>query len=133
MTNQKSIINVDHINIIRENDGQVRFESVVIPKDIELLAELEAMVDNPNRTVIDMQNRMALFFNVNNRRSYNYIYPYSYASSYVDGVSYPQSMTLDEYHNMVAKIEAELKERNYSSEVYSEMLSGAIRDKKTGI
>ena len=131
MNNQKSIINVDYINIIRENDGQVRFESVVIPKDIELLAELEAMVDNPNRTVIDMQNRMALFFNVNNRRSYNYIYPYSYASSYVDGVSYPQSMTLDEYHNMVTKIEVDLKERNYSSDVYSEKLSGAIRDKKS--
>lgn len=57
--NQKSIINVDHINIIRENNGRVSFESVVIPKDVELLAELEAMVDNPNRTVIDMQNRMA--------------------------------------------------------------------------
>ena len=122
---------MDHINIIRENDGRVRFESVVIPKDIELLAELEAMVDNPNRTVIDMQNRMALFFNVNNRRSYNYIYPYSYASSYVDGVSYPQSMTLDEYHNMIAKIEVDLKERNYSSDVYTEKLSGAIRDKKS--
>ena len=82
--NKKSIINVDHINIIRENNGRVSFESIVIPKDVELLTELEAMVDNPNRTVIDMQNRMALSFNVNNRRVYNYIHPYSYASSYVD-------------------------------------------------
>lgn len=125
--NQKSIINVDHINIIRENNGRVSFESVVIPKDVELLAELEAMVDNPNRTVIDMQNRLALSFNVNNRGAYNYIHPYSYASSYVDGISYPKMMTWDEYGAMLAEIEVKLKEKDYSSEEYSEKLLGAIR------
>ena len=121
--NKKSIINVDHINIIRENNGRVSFESIVIPKDVELLTELEAMVDNPNRTVIDMQNRMALSFNVNNRRVYNYIHPYSYASSYVDGVFYPKVMTLDEYSAIVGEIEVKIKEKyNPSSENSTELL-----------
>lgn len=125
-----STINVDHINVIKENDGRVCFESLLIPRDVELLSELEAMVDNPNRTVLDMQHRMALAFNVNNRRSYNYIYPYSYSSSYVDGVSYPEVMTYDQYQELIVKIEADLRERNYSPEVYSEKLSETIRDKK---
>lgn len=125
-----STVNVDHINVIKENDGRVSFESIIIPKDVVLLAELKAMVDNPNRTVLDMQNRMSLCFKVNNRRGYSYIHPYGYSSSYVDGAVYPKEMTSTEYNEKVAKIEDELKAKNFSPDVYKEKLSKSIREIK---
>lgn len=125
-----STVNFDHIDVIKENDGRVCFESIIIPKDVELLSELKAMVENPNRTVLDMQNRMSLHFNRNNRMGYSYIHPYSYSSSYVGGAIYPVEMTSAEYNEKIAKIKDELNEKKYALDVYEKMLCDSITDIK---
>ena len=96
------IINVDYIGVVKTTkEGRVIFKKETINKEYqELLGQLKDMVSNPNITVLDMQTH----FNSEIRnapRGYNYCYPYTYSSSYVNGALYPAGYTFEKYQEKI--------------------------------
>ena len=116
-----STVNKDYIGIIRNVNGCVRFVKEEIQQKTALVEDLKAMLENPNRTIFDLQSRMDMEFLPSERTSINYLAPYSYSSSYVSGVSYPKAPTFDEY-------EAELEKKR---EEYTQEYENRFADLKT--
>lgn len=98
-----SIVNKDYIGIIRNVNGCVRFVKKEIQQKTALVNELKAMVENANRTIFDLQSRMDTEFLPATRNFIDYLAPYSYSDSYVSGVSYPKSLSYDEYRSELEK------------------------------
>ena len=82
--------NIDrtHIVALKEVNGTLQYVEKPIEKPEQLIAELKAMVDNPNRTVWDMQSLFIRRFSAESGY-HDFLFPYSYRSSYVPGVLYP--------------------------------------------
>ena len=88
-------IDKTHIVTLQEENGL--FQTIVVPitRPDLFFAEFNAMKANPNRTVWDMQSLFTAQFP--KTTSYlEYIHPYSYSTSYVQGVSYPKMFEYDE-------------------------------------
>ncbi|MCM1141183.1 MAG: hypothetical protein NC453_21665 [Muribaculum sp.] len=83
-----SDIDKNHIVTLKEEAGKFYNVNVPIEKPEQFIAELSAMVDNPNRTVWDMQSLFQSRY-PNVTRYIDYIYPHSYSASYVSGTEYP--------------------------------------------
>lgn len=84
-----------HIIALREVNGLFQNVELPITRPDQFIAELKAMIDNPNRTVWDMQSHFASRFQ--KMSGYlDYVYPYSYNSSYVGGIQYPNLSGYDE-------------------------------------
>lgn len=84
-----------HIIALCEVNGQFKNIELPINRPEQFIAELKAMIDNPNRTVWDMQSLFSSKFKPTNEYL-DYIYPYSYNSSYVGGIQYPRLSGYDE-------------------------------------
>lgn len=95
-------INIDYIGVVKESNGKYTFEQMPIIESVELKKQLQAMCKNPNRTLLDMQDALAMGVK-NDKRAYSCCLPYHYSSSYIDYVSYPKEVTFDDYQ---AKIKA---------------------------
>ena len=76
-------VNQDYLCVINVANGKTTFEKVDIPQSTELLATLEQMTANPNRTVLDLQSHMNLAYSPGRRGYINYVSPYGYSSSYI--------------------------------------------------
>ena len=101
-------MNKNHIAVIsKKNDGILEFTREEISNNyIDVLNKLEEMLNNPNRTVLDMQQ---CFSNSFRRKEYfNLCLQYSYSASYIGGVGYPDLLTYDEYNDMLKKKKDEL-------------------------
>lgn len=68
-----------HIVTLQEVNGSLQNVELPIERPEQFIAELEAMVDNPNRTQWDMQSRFMTRYPSGSYK--DYIHPYSYASS----------------------------------------------------
>lgn len=109
-------VNVDYISVIRNVEGHVRFIKEQIEKHDALISELKEMLNNPNRTVLDIQSRMDIDFREVQRRYIDYVFPFPYGESYVTGVSYP-SVDYDEFCRNRDEKEESIRSRcesNYS-------------------
>lgn len=83
--------NIDRTHIITLQKINGLFQNVTIPisRPDQFIAEFEAMKDNPNRTVWDMQS----FFMSRFQKTIvylNYIHPFQYNDSYVEFIRYPE-------------------------------------------
>lgn len=78
------VINIDYIGIVKESGGEYSFERVDIQKSYELFDKLNAMANNPNRTVLDLQECFEMHFKHIKTQVYSYCYPYSYSLSYIN-------------------------------------------------
>ncbi len=99
------IKNIDrtHIIVLQEVDGLLRNMELPITRPEQFIAELNAMTDNPNRTVWDMQSLFVTRFS--KKTSYlDYIHPYSYTSSYVGGIRYPKLSEYNELRDLWKKV-----------------------------
>lgn len=94
-------VNVDYIAVIQQVNEHVEFVKREIFKNEPLINELKEMVENPNRTVLDLQSRMGHEFRENERSMINYMWPYSYSSTYVPGAVYPKAMAFEDYTNSI--------------------------------
>ena len=95
-----SKINIDYIGVVVENpDSLLEYKKIPIEKPFkELYEELEDMVYNENRTVLDLQARLELSSKKNNwQKQFCYCCPYIYYDSYLPYDRYPKFMTYDEY------------------------------------
>lgn len=104
-------INRDYIGVVKENDGVYSYERIDIQKSDELLNKLKAMANNPNRTVLDLQECFEMHFKHSKKQAYDCCLPYSYSSSYIDYVGYPQMLKFDEYKEGKRKIEEQIRQR----------------------
>lgn len=92
--------NIDrtHIIALHEENGLLRNKELPITRPEQFIAELNAMIDNPNRSVWDMQSLFTTRFPKTNGYL-DYIQPYSYQSSYVGGIGYPKLHEYSELRN----------------------------------
>lgn len=95
--------NIDrtHIIALKEENGLLRNKVLIIMRPEQFIAELEAMIDNSNRSVWDMQSFFTTRFQKTNDYL-DYIQPYSYQSSYISGIRYPK---LYEYSELISSWE----------------------------
>lgn len=104
-------INKDYIGVVKENDGVYSYERIDIQKSDELLNKLKAMANNPNRTVLDLQECFEMHFKHSKKQAYDCCLPHSYSSSYIGYVCYPQMLKFDEYKAGKQQIEEQIRRR----------------------
>ena len=92
----KADIDRTHIIALQEVGGRLRNVELPVSRPDQFIAEFRAMVDNPNRSVWDMQSTFAEHYPKTNNY-FDYLQPYSYNIAYVSGVNYP---TFHEYSEL---------------------------------
>lgn len=89
-------INETHILVLKEHNGIFQIASMPIDDSSFIINKIKASVDNPNKTLLDVQSEfLNNFQSINN--TYGYLYPYAYSSSYVSGAIKPKKYTYAEY------------------------------------
>ena len=100
-------VNETQILVLKEQDGYLQVSSMPIEDSSFIINEINAAVENPNKTLLDVQSVF-----LNNFQSikdyYPYLYPYSYSSSYISGATKPKKYTYDEYK---AELDKAVKEK----------------------
>ncbi len=95
--NEKEI-NIDYIGVVKENNGVYSFEQIEVQQTVELLGKLKAMLHNPNRTLMDMQECLEMHFKHSRKCAYQICPPYwSYSLAYIDNTCYPTMMEFGKY------------------------------------
>lgn len=105
------VVNRDYICVLRRQGNLVKFVQEPIEQSVALESILKTTLENPNMCVLDMQDQMMLAFREDNRPYISYLSPDSYASSYVEGVSFPKEITYEKYNE-------ELQEREQARTVH---------------
>lgn len=123
-------INIDYIGVVKENDGRYTYEQVEIKRSEELIATLNAMLENPNRTLLDLQDCFTTHFGVKPKTAYDCCLPYTYDSSYIGYVCLPEMMTFDQYQvkkqEIVDKVKKEFEERAKNNTTFYNVTSESL-------
>ena len=100
-------INRHYIGVVKEINGNLKHIEVDIPQDSILIEEIDAMKENENRTLMDVQQRFTESYPKEQYygRHYDYLYPKKYGDAYVSGASYPRILTYEEYKEELAEHE----------------------------
>ena len=100
-------INRHYIGVVKEINGSLKYIEVDIPQDSILIEEIDAMKENENRTIMDVQQRFTESYPKEQyyRRHYDYLYPRKYSDAYVSGASYPHILTYEEYKEEIVEHE----------------------------
>lgn len=109
------IINRHFIGVVREVKEYLKYEEVDIPQEAILIEEIEAMKENDNRTLMDIQQLFTDYYPKEELqyRHYDYLYPRSYSSAYVSGVGYPEVLSYDEYKEKLEAHENWIRDEEY--------------------
>ena len=110
---EKRTINVDYISIVRQEGNLVKLEHIDIRKPESLLSDLKAILEDPERTLLDLQSRMCEFYEEDKRRNISYLHHSNYTNAHTTGyVSFPKIYHQDEYNDMIREIEARTISKN---------------------
>ena len=110
---EKRTINVDYIAIVRQVGNHVKLEHIDIRKPESLLSDLKAILEDPERTLLDLQSRMCEFYEEDKRRDISYLHRSYYTNAHTTGyVSLPKIYHQDEYNDMIREIEARTISKN---------------------
>ena len=110
---EKRTINVDYISIVRQEGYLVKLEHIDIRKPESLLSDLKAILEDPERTLLDLQSRMCEFYEEDKRRNISYLHHSDYTNAHTTGyVSFPKIYHQDEYNDMIREIEARTISKN---------------------
>ena len=110
---EKRTINVDYIAIVRQVGNLVKLEHIDIRKPESLLSDLKAILEDPERTLLDLQSRMCDFYEDDRRRNISYLHHGYYTNAHTTGyVSFPKIYHQDEYNDMIREIEARTISKN---------------------
>lgn len=112
-------VNRDYLCVLRKHGNLVKFVQEPIEQSVALESLLKTTLDNPNMSVLDMQDQMMMEFKEGNRPYISYLSPYSYGSSYVDGVVFPQLITYDKYKEDLQKEEESRIAYNQSMQIFT--------------
>ena len=112
------MINIDYIGVVTEDSTtkKLQYRQIPIEKEYnELIHELEDMVKNENRTVLDLQSHFKLKFHENPSIGYSFCWPYSYSTTWVGlGGSYPKIFSFDEYQKSIEECKENYKKTHKS-------------------
>lgn len=102
----KSQVNEKYVLALVENsDATLSVNRMDIPSSEVPIAELEAMVDNPNRTVYDMSSYFYSVFSPK-VKAFAFCYPSEYNDSFIDSRSVPKEVSYADYVKGVKEIES---------------------------
>lgn len=102
----KSQVNEKYVLALVENsDATLSVKRMDIPSSEVPIAELEAMVDNPNRTVYDMSSYFYSVFSPK-VKAFAFCYPSEYNDSFIDSRSIPKEVSYADYVKGVKEIES---------------------------
>ncbi|MBP3510858.1 MAG: hypothetical protein J6K19_02305 [Prevotella sp.] len=121
---EDGIVNKDYVCVVKDNNGVLLIKKIPVDHDTILIEELEAMRDNPNKTIIDMQNHFAEHYpkELHSGKGFSYIYPASYNDAYIGQACYPTFIEYDEYKNKLEEYEKKLRDKYLNSEASSNLL-----------
>ena len=121
---EDKIINKDYVGVVKENNGILLIKKIRIDPNTILIKELKAMCDNPNRSIIDMQNLFAEHYpkDIHSGKCFSYIYPASYYDAYISYACYPTFIEYDEYIDALKQHEECLRNEYFNSEAASNAL-----------
>ena len=106
-------INIDYIAVIRQDGNLVKYEQIDVPKPESLMADLEAILNDPDGTILDLLSRMCQFYDEDRRRNINYLDHGYYTNAHTLGyVSFPKIYHSDGYQEMIREIEARMISKN---------------------
>lgn len=97
--NQENMISKDYILAIKQNNNLLECVKIPCTRPQALISELKAMVENPNRTIYDMQCHFFANYNCNSNIGLYICYPYAYCGSYLPIQYPPKIKTLAEIKN----------------------------------
>lgn len=102
----KSQVNEKYVLALVENsDATLSVKRMDIPSSEVPIAELEAMVDNPNRTVYDMSSYFYSVFSPK-VKAFAFCYPSEYNDSFIDSRFVPKEVSYADYVKGVKEIES---------------------------
>ena len=102
----KSQVNENYVlELVENSDTTLSVRRMDIPSSEVPIAKLEAMVDNPNRTVYDMSSYFYSLFSPK-VKAFAFCYPSEYNDSYIDSRSVPEEISYADYVKGVKDIEA---------------------------
>lgn len=102
----KSQVNEKYVLALVENsDATLSVKRMDIPSSEVPIAELEAMVDNPNRTVYDMSSYFYSVFSPK-VKAFAFCYPSEYNDSFIDSRSVPKEVSYADYIKGVKEMES---------------------------
>lgn len=108
----KSQVNEKYVLALVENsDATLSVKRMDIPSSEVPIAELEAMVDNPNRTVYDMSSYFYSVFSPK-VKAFAFCYPSEYNDSFIDSRSVPKEVSYADYIKSVKEIESIFNEKH---------------------
>ncbi len=108
-------INRHYIGVVKEINGSLKYIEVDIPQDSILIEEIDAMKENENRTIMDVQQRFTESYPKEQYygRHYDYLFPQKYSDAYVSGASYPRILTYEEYKEKLAEHEKWIRDMGH--------------------
>lgn len=115
-------VNRDYLCVLRKYGNLVKFVQEPIEQSFALESLLKTILENPNMSVLDMQDQMMMAFKEDNRPYISYLSPYSYDSSFVEGVSFPREITYERYNE-------ELREMEQSRAEYNQKLYNYLKER----
>ncbi len=98
-----------HIIALKEEYGMLRIVELPISRPEQFIDELTAMVDNPNRTVWDMQSHFANRF-PKSTTYLDYIYPNAYSKAFVGGPLYPKFSDYEDIRQALLEVGKDARE-----------------------
>ena len=119
---EKSQVNEKYVLTLVENsDATLSVRRMDIPSSEVPIAELEAMVDNPNRTIYDMSSYFYSVFSPK-IKAFAFCYPSEYNDSYIDKRSAPEEVSYADYVKAIKEIETTFNAKHRFSKETKEAL-----------
>lgn len=106
-------VNIDFIScVVKTSTGNLTYKEIPVAKpNKKILATIKSMINNPNRTLIDLQKYAA---RLHYSGEYHHIcMPYSYNASYINGPKIPKEVSLSDYQKLCKKKKASLEKQKW--------------------
>lgn len=115
-TVSNSDVNSKYVLVLREDQCQnLTVQEHPISSSEVLIAEIQAMVENPNKTVWDLYSKVERHFD--STIEFNLCFPYEYNNSYIDPAKCPDKISYYSRHDLIKKHRDEIINSFYYSRV----------------
>lgn len=123
---ERSEVNEKYVLTLVENsDATLSVRKMDIPSSEVPIAELQAMVENSNRTVYDMSSYFYSVFSPK-IKAFAFCYPSEYNSSYIDQRAVPNEISYADYIDGVKEIEKSFNAKHLYSKDTKEALKAKL-------